>query len=121
MWIFNDYNGTEDFDPSDENLERVKMGEHVLLSGRMYILQHPLSEKMFAFPNNVFSSPIQMIMKPGFPFLSEFNWMIRFMREFGIFAKINSDFLYNNTYLNRIAKMRPDFQGKSDFYCNFYF
>lgn len=111
MWIFDDYNDTAYFEPTTENLQSVKVGERVLLSSRMYILQSALSDDIYAFPSNVFSSPIQMIMKPGFPFLYEFNWMIRYMRDFGIFRKIQQDFEYNNTYLNRIAKMRPDFQG----------
>ncbi|XP_065366791.1 uncharacterized protein Ir60a [Calliphora vicina] len=110
MWIFDDYNDTADFEPTSGNLQSVKVGQRVILSSRMYILQSALSDDIYAFPNNVFSSPIQMIMKPGFPFLYEFNWMIRYMRDFGIFRKIQQDFEYNNTYLNRIAKMRPDFQ-----------
>lgn len=111
MWIFEDYNDTVDFEPTHVNFEYVKVGERVILSSRMYVLQSALSDDIYAFPYNVFSSPIQMIMKPGFPFLYEFNRMIRYMRDFGIFAKIQQDFIYNNTYLNRIAKMRPTFQG----------
>ncbi|XP_037809204.1 glutamate receptor ionotropic, delta-2 [Lucilia sericata] len=110
MWIFDDYNDTSDFEPTTVNLEGVKIGERVLLSSRMYILQNALSDDIYAFPYNVFSSPMQMIMKPGFPFLYDFNRMIRYMRDFGIFKKIQTDFIYNNTYLNRINKMRPDFQ-----------
>lgn len=111
MWIYEDYNHTEDFEPTTDNMEYVKRGERVILSSRMFMLQSIFSDDTYGFPTNVFSSPVQMIMKPGFPFLYEFNLMIRRMRDFGIFAKIKSDFIYNNTYLNRIAKERPEFQG----------
>ncbi|XP_075167393.1 ionotropic receptor 60a [Haematobia irritans] len=112
MWIFDQYNDSSDFDPTTANLHYVKKGERVIMSSRMYIMQNALADYVFAFRYNIFSSPIQMIMKPGFPFLYEFNLMIRYMRDFGFFHKINRDFIYNNTYLNRIAKMRPDFQEK---------
>lgn len=112
MWIFNQYNKSEDFEPNSENLAAVRYGKRVILSSRMYILQHKVSDKIFAFSDNVFSSPLQMIMKPGFPLLLDFNWKIRGMRDHGIFAKIDNDFIYNNTILNRIAKMRPKFKGE---------
>lgn len=79
----------------------------------MYILQSQQTDNIFAFKYNVFSSPIQMIMKAGFPFLYDFNLMIRYMRDFGFFYKINHDFIFNNTYLNRISQMRPEFQGNT--------
>lgn len=71
----------------------------------MYMLQNKIVDDLYAFQQNVFSSPVQMIMKPGFPFLFEFNLLIRRMRDFGILEKINDDFRYNNTYLNRIHRM----------------
>ncbi|KAM7342062.1 ionotropic receptor 60a [Cochliomyia hominivorax] len=110
MWIFDDYNYTLDFEPNAFNFHYVKNGKRVILCSRMYVLQSAYTDDIYAFPDNVFSSPMQMIMKPGFPFLYEFNRMIRYMRDFGIFQKIQQDFVYNNTYLNRIAKMRPSFQ-----------
>uniref|UniRef100_A0A1A9X4A3 Ionotropic glutamate receptor C-terminal domain-containing protein n=1 Tax=Glossina brevipalpis TaxID=37001 RepID=A0A1A9X4A3_9MUSC len=109
QWIFDNYNDSLDFQPNSVNLEAVKIGKRVILSSRMYILQNKIADDLYAFKRNVFSSPVQMIMKPGFPFLIEFNLLIRRMRDSGIFEKINDDFRYNNTYLNRIHKMRPDF------------
>ncbi|XP_061399889.1 uncharacterized protein LOC133335599 [Musca vetustissima] len=111
-WVFDKYNYSVDFEPLYINLISVEQGERVILSRRMYIMQSALADNIYAFPFNVFSSPMQMIMKPGFPFLYEFNLMIRYMRDFGFLNKIHRDFVYNNTYLNRIAKMRPDFKEK---------
>lgn len=109
MWIFNAYNISPEFIPQSKNLEAVKWGQRCILSNRMYTMQSPLADVIYAFPNNVFSSPVQMIMKAGFPFLFEMNSIIRLMRDVGIFQKIDADFRYNNTYLNRINKMRPQF------------
>ncbi|KAH8401058.1 hypothetical protein KR009_002764 [Drosophila setifemur] len=109
MWIFNGYNVSPEFNPRTENLVAVKRGDRCILSNRMYTLQSPLADDIFAFPYNIFTSPLQMIMKAGFPFLYEMNTIIRSMRDVGIFQKIDADFRYNNTYLNRIAKMRPQF------------
>ncbi|EDV56975.1 uncharacterized protein LOC6547780 [Drosophila erecta] len=106
MWIFNRYNTSPDFAPQTNNLEAVRWGQRCILSNRMYTMQSPLADDIFAFPYNVFSSPLQMIMKAGFPFLFEMNTIIRLMRDVGIFQKIDADFRYNNTYLNRISKMR---------------
>ncbi|KAH8347795.1 hypothetical protein KR084_001077 [Drosophila pseudotakahashii] len=109
MWIFNGYNTSPEFIPQTKNLEAVKWGERCILSNRMYTMQSALADDIYAFPHNVFSSPLQMIMKAGFPFLFEMNSIIRMMRDVGIFQKIDADFRYNNTYLNRINKMRPKF------------
>ncbi|ALC42805.1 Ir60a [Drosophila busckii] len=108
-WIFNAYNTDAVFKPRTHNLIDVQRGVRCILSSRMYILQNRYSDDVYGFPYNVFTSPAQMIMKAGFPFISEFNWIIRFMRDVGIIQKIDADFRYNNTYLNRIAKMRPHF------------
>ncbi|EDW00626.1 uncharacterized protein LOC6559448 [Drosophila grimshawi] len=109
MWIFNAYNDTRSFRPHGVNLVAVEQGLRCILSSRMYIMQSTHADDIYAFPDNVFISPIQMITKAGFPFLYEMNMLIRYMRDVGIIHKIDSDFRYNNTYLNRIAKMRPDF------------
>ncbi|KAH8337808.1 hypothetical protein KR067_004482 [Drosophila pandora] len=109
MWIFNGYNTSPEFIPRTDNLVAVKNGERCILSNRMYTMQSALGDDIYAFPQNVFSSPLQMIMKAGFPFIFELNTIIRMMRDVGIFQKIDKDFRYNNTYLNRIAKMRPHF------------
>ncbi|XP_017125448.1 uncharacterized protein LOC108144827 [Drosophila elegans] len=109
MWIFNGYNTSPEFIPQTENLKAVKHGHRCILSNRMYTMQSALADDLYAFPHNVFSSPLQMIMKAGFPFLFEINSIIRLMRDVGIFHKIDADFRYNNTYLNRINKMRPHF------------
>ncbi|KAH8254744.1 hypothetical protein KR032_012025 [Drosophila birchii] len=109
MWIFNGYNVSPEFIPQTKNLKAVKLGDRCILSNRMYTLQSPLADDIYAFEQNVFSSPLQMIMKAGFPFLFEMNSIIRLMRDVGIFQKIDADFRYNNTYLNRINKMRPHF------------
>ncbi|XP_073847891.1 ionotropic receptor 60a [Musca autumnalis] len=111
-WVFDKYNDSADFEPLSINLISVERGERVILSRRMYIMQSALADNIFAFKYNVFSSPMQMIMKAGFPFLYDFNMMIRYMRDFGFLNKIHRDFVYNNTYLNRIDKMRPDFKEK---------
>jgi len=111
MWIFNGYNTSPEFIPQTKNLEAVKWGQRCILSNRMYTMQSALADDIYAFPYNVFSSPLQMIMKAGFPFLFEMNRIIRLMRDVGIFQKIDADFRYNNTYLNRINKMRPQFAG----------
>ncbi|XP_016953641.1 uncharacterized protein LOC108026939 [Drosophila biarmipes] len=111
MWIFNGYNTSPEFIPQTKNLEAVKWGKRCILSNRMYTMQSALADDIYAFPYNVFSSPLQMIMKAGFPFLYEMNRIIRLMRDVGIFQKIDADFRYNNTYLNRINKMRPQFAG----------
>ncbi|XP_017045371.1 uncharacterized protein LOC108090947 [Drosophila ficusphila] len=109
MWIFNGYNVSPEFTPQTKNLEAVRWGKRCILSNRMYTMQSRLADDIYAFPQNVFSSPLQMIMKAGFPFLFEINSIIRLMRDVGIFQKIDADFRYNNTYLNRINKMRPQF------------
>ncbi|XP_062134086.1 uncharacterized protein LOC133844204 [Drosophila sulfurigaster albostrigata] len=109
MWIFKGYNSSVDFRPRTKNLQDVEEGLRCILSSRMYIMQNRHADDIFAFPQNVFTSPMQMIMKAGFPFMFEINMVIRYMRDVGIIAKIDSDFRFNNTYLNRIAKMRPNF------------
>ncbi|XP_041675852.1 uncharacterized protein LOC121530570 [Drosophila eugracilis] len=111
MWIFKGYNSSAEFLPQTKNLEAVKWGTRCILSNRMYTMQSALADDIYAFPYNVFSSPLQMIMKAGFPFLFEINRIIRLMRDVGIFQKIDADFRYNNTYLNRVSKMRPQFAG----------
>ncbi|XP_017486025.1 PREDICTED: uncharacterized protein LOC108374561, partial [Rhagoletis zephyria] len=110
MWIYEMYNDTDFFIPNSDNLRAVRNGKRVLLASRMYVLQDRLADELFAFPKNVFSSPLQIIMKAGFPLVSDFNWLIRAMRDHGIFQKIDNDFRFNNTYLNRINRMRPEFK-----------
>ncbi|XP_037945972.1 uncharacterized protein LOC119678287 [Teleopsis dalmanni] len=110
MWIHDQFNSSELFLPTSENLKAVQRGERVILSSRMFIMQNKIADEIYAFPQNVFNSPLQMIVMPGFPLLSHFNYMIRAMSDNGIFSKIDMDFRYNNSYLNRIAKMRPKFK-----------
>ncbi|XP_029405429.2 uncharacterized protein LOC105224711 [Bactrocera dorsalis] len=110
MWIFEKYNDSSLFIPNSANLRAVKNGKRVLLASRMYVLQDRLADQIFAFPQNVFSTPLQIITKAGFPLIPDFNWLIGAMRDHGIFQKIEQDFHYNNTYLNRISRMRPDFK-----------
>ncbi|TDG39803.1 hypothetical protein AWZ03_013774 [Drosophila navojoa] len=109
LWIFKAYNSSPEFRPRTQNLRFVQQGQRCILSSRMYIMQNLYADDIYAFPQNVFVSPMQLIMKAGFPFLYEMNMIIRYMRDVGIIQKIDSDFRYNNTYLNRISKMRPDF------------
>lgn len=109
MWIFKGYNSSHDFHPRTKNLLDVELGLRCILGSRMFILQNRHADDIFAFPQNVFTSPMQMIMKAGFPFMYEINMIIRYMRDMGIMQKIDSDFRFNNTYLNRIAKMPPHF------------
>lgn len=109
MWIHDAYNSSLDFRPRTKNLRDVELGLRCILSSRMFILQNRHSDDIYAFPHNVFTSSMQMIMKAGFPFMYEINMVIRYMRDVGIMQKIDSDFRFNNTYLNRIAKMRPEF------------
>ncbi|KAM8713199.1 hypothetical protein ACLKA7_013501 [Drosophila subpalustris] len=108
-WIFKAYNSSLQFRPRTENLMDVERGMRCILSSRMYIMQNKYADDIFAFPQNIFTSPMQLIMKAGFPFMFEMNTIIRNMRDMGIINKIDSDFRFNNTYLNRISKMRPNF------------
>lgn len=67
MWIFKGYNTSSAFRPRSANLQEVKNGLRCILSSRMYVMQNRHANDIFAFPENVFTSPIQMIMKAGFP------------------------------------------------------
>lgn len=109
MWIHDRYNSSPEFRPRTKNLKDVELGLRCILSSRMFILQNRHADDIYAFPDNIFTSPMQMIMKAGFPFMYEINMVIRYMRDVGIIQKIDSDFRFNNTYLNRISKMRPEF------------
>lgn len=111
-WIFERYNDTTPFNPTTINLRAVAAGKRVLLCNRLYVLQNQVSNEIFGFPENVLSSYAQMIMKPGFPFMNEFNLLIHRLRDFGQNDYVMKSFIYNNTYINRIAKMRPLFEGK---------
>ncbi|CAD7011378.1 unnamed protein product [Ceratitis capitata] len=110
IWIFDKYNDSDLFIPNSENLHAVRHGERVILASRMYVLQDRIADEVFAFPENVFTTPLQIITKAGFPLIPDFNWLIGAMSDHGIFQKLENDFRYNNTYLNRISRMRPDFK-----------
>lgn len=113
-WIFRLYNDSADFKPNTKNLKAVSVGKRVLLSNRLYVLQNIVSSELYGFPENVLSSYAQMIMKPGFPFMDEFNTLIHHLRDFGHSDYVMKSFIYNNTYIDHIAKKRPKFEGKSN-------
>ena len=77
----------------------------------MYIIQNNLTDDIYGFKENVFTSPMQMLIRPGFDFVYDFNYMIGKISDLGIIDKIDADFRFNNTFLNRISKMRIDYKG----------
>lgn len=114
-WIFKRYNYSDSFKPSTVNLIDVAAGKRALLCNRLYILQNLVANEIYGFPKSVLSSYVQMIMKPGFPFMDEFNLLINRLRDLGQNTYVLRSFIFNNTYVNRIAKMRPKFEGNHHF------
>lgn len=111
LWIYERYNYSEEFTSTTDNLLAVHRGERILLSSRMFIGQHPIADSLFAFRSNVFTSSLEMIMKPGFPLLYKFNRLILRMRDHGFLAKINHDFRFLHTYLKRLVQNPSFFFG----------
>lgn len=109
--IFKGYNHSENFDIRSDNIKDVSQGQRVILVNQMYILQSDYYTNIYPFPRPVINILTEAIMKQGFPFLFHFNAIIRNMRDCGLFDKIYSTYVWNETYLNMISKKRPVFQG----------
>lgn len=122
--IYERYNSSDAFQPLSNNLWAVTEGKRVILANRMYVAQLHQSDHLYGFPRNVFASPLQIIMKRGFPLRNEFNWIIRWMRNAGLFNKILQDFKFNYTVLVKIQRMRPEILSElsdTDGVQNFFF
>ena len=90
-----------------QNVARVRDGLQVMLMNRFYVLSIS-AEDIFAMPQEVFTSSIEMIAERGFPLLKPFNQRIRMMKDVGIMTKLDSDFLYNATILEPIRSGKKE-------------
>ncbi|XP_055908598.1 uncharacterized protein LOC129943298 [Eupeodes corollae] len=108
--IYTGYNDSDNFIPRTHNLRAVMMGERVILANRMFMLRNRNLNRLYGFPANVFSSSVEIIAKRGFPFLRNFNELIRQLQDGGFFNKIDSEFRYRYTVLVKIRELRDDFQ-----------
>lgn len=88
------YKFSDQFMPRVRNLERVRDGEQAMLMNRYYVLSSELRDELFAVPGNVFSSPVEMIARRGFPLLYAIDRLINRMKDSGLLVKINADFLF---------------------------
>ena len=78
---------------------------------------------VFGLTLNMFSNHLEMIVERGFPLLPKINHVISQMRDSGLMAKLNDDFIFNFTI---ISFMRELIEGHNeDVYMNgifiFYF
>lgn len=62
--IFESYNYSDQFMPTDENIDDVKMGKKVMLLSRVYFLSKRI-RGIFAMPGSVLSNPIEMVAERG--------------------------------------------------------
>lgn len=96
------YQFTENFEPSITNLKRVRDGTQSMLMNRFYVLSSRLRDTVYAVQGNVFSNPFEMIAERGFPLMRKFNQLINYMKDAGLIDKIQLDFVYNMTILEKI-------------------
>lgn len=111
-WFINDnpldaivdrlYQFTENFEPSDTNVARVRDGLQAMLMNRFYVMSNRLRDTVYAVSGNVFSNPFEMIAERGFPLMAKFNRLINYMKDAGLINKIQLDFVYNMTVLEQI-------------------
>ncbi|XP_055691256.1 uncharacterized protein LOC129794529 [Lutzomyia longipalpis] len=127
-WFMNDepidqtisksFNTSINFQRTLESLERVKEGKQILLANRMFVLSNQYNSKIFGFPENVFSNPMEIITTKGFPLLLNFNDVISILKDCGILFKLYNDFIYNITIISQIKSpsKNGEFVVKSFFF-----
>lgn len=59
------YSFSDKFQPSMENLQRVKNSEQSMLMNRLYVISNPMRNKIHGVSGNVFTNPIEMIAERG--------------------------------------------------------
>lgn len=106
--VFKLYNSSVNFKPTISNFKFVENGKQAMLVNKNYILNHKLNENVFAIPRNVFSNPMEMIAKRGFPLLRTCTRLINRMKDAGLISKFYNDFVYNVTYLEKIRQRHYD-------------
>lgn len=95
------YRTSDDFLPTEHNLDEVSLGKRVILTNRVYILSKSIHD-VFPMPINVFTNQIEMISERGFPLLKPYSDLIADMRDSGVIQKLYNDFHYNATTLHHI-------------------
>lgn len=120
------YNSSALYLPTDENLDRVRMGYQAILANRLYVMTNPLREKIFGLTSNIFSNQLEMITLKGFPLLSRWNTLISLFKDAGLVDKILHDFSYRISTLNEIrdivnGDVDDNENGIGYFFCAFIF
>lgn len=85
------YNYSELFEPSTENLDRVRTGQQVMLLSRLFVLSRNYSNLVYGLPTNVFANQMEMIFEKGFPLARLFDKVIHRLKDNGIIYKFFND------------------------------
>lgn len=97
------YNISDDFQPSNENLRRVRLGMQAILVSRLFVVSRNYSNLIYGLPTNVFTNQMEIIFEKGFPLVNLFDKVINRLKDNGILYKFFGDWQYEMAKNNAIG------------------
>ncbi|GAB0096110.1 ionotropic receptor 60a [Sergentomyia squamirostris] len=109
--ILDRFNTSVNFQPNVASLKRVEDRKQILLANRMFVLSNNYNSRIYGFPENVFSNPMEIITTKGFPLMLDFNNIINTLKDCGILNKLCNDFMYKITILLHIRNHQSNIES----------
>lgn len=97
------YNYSEQFQPSTENLVRVRRGQQAMLLSRLFVVSRNYSNLVYGLPTNVLSNQMEIIFEKGFPMVSLFDKAINRIKDNGLIYKFFGDWQYRMAKNNALG------------------
>lgn len=85
---------------------------------KFFVRDNELHSGIHGLSRSMFSNNLEMIVERGFPLLRKINSIIYTMREMGMMAKFNDDFIHNKTILLRIRNAAEMYRKDNSKYEN---
>lgn len=105
--ILKNYNVSDEYLPTNENMKEVADGKRVILANRWYVRSDEIQDDaIVGFTDDVFTNPIEMIAERGFPLLPKFNTYLSHMIDAGLVDQIYHRRMFQVSILNKIKEMK---------------
>lgn len=107
--ILEHYNTSDEYHPTNENMQQVADGKRVILANRWYVRSDEIhDDAIVGFTDDVFSNPIEMIAERGFPLLPKFNIYLSDMIAAGLVERIYNRRMFRINILNEIKEIKAN-------------
>lgn len=107
--ILENYKITDDYLPTQENMQQVSNGNRVILANRWYVRSDEIrDDAIVGFTDDVFSNPLEIIAERGFPLLPKFNTYLSYMIDAGLVDRIYNRRWFQVNIINKIKEIKSN-------------